>query len=232
MDRDYLNKILRSKSLTAMQYRIILTLITGEYTKAQLAEELGVSQQSINPVTKQLLELDLIKVVKTVGRNQYLTCNSDEIIYETKVYNRELEDAQELYNEFKEFSYETVDNLDIEEFNKYKDAILLICKQELYTTDSLVNQDSFFSNLLKCENDDITSSLYNIRDNLSSSNGINTTSWAYSIGQDYGINVEYTFINKDITMDYIDNLDEKTTEQEAWETIVNEDVKITNITLI
>ena len=113
MDRDYLNKILRSKSLTAMQYRIILTLITGEYTKAQLAEELGVSQQSINPVTKQLLELDLIKVVKTVGRNQYLTCNSDEIIYETKVYNRELEDAQELYNEFKEFSYETVDNLDI-----------------------------------------------------------------------------------------------------------------------
>ena len=109
---------------------------------------------------------------------------------------------------------------------------MLICKQELYTTDSLVNQDSFFSNLLKCENDDITSSLYNIRDNLSSSNGINTTSWAYSIGQDYGINVEYTFINKDITMDYIDNLDEKTTEQEAWETIVNEDVKITNITLI
>lgn len=232
MDRDYLNKILRTKPLTAMQYRILLTLMTGEYTKAQLAEAIGVSQQSIHPVCKQLLELDLIEIVKTVGRNQYLACKSSVILADNKSYNRELEDALELFDKFKTFDYDAISNMDNSEFSKYANAILLICKKELYTVSSLLIKDSFFSDLLNCEDDDITSSLENIKNNFSVGDYKNSTNWSYHIGNEYCINVEYTFVNKDITSDYIDFIKKELSDHEVWEKIVNEDVRITNIRLI
>lgn len=236
MDRDYLNKILKTKPLTAMQYRILLTLMLGELTKAQLAEELDVSQQSINPTANQLLEYGLVKVVKQEGRNQYLACDSNIIIAEAKAYNRKLDDAIELFNEFNEFSYNTLCELEDEssdDYNRYKEAILLICNESLYTEGTLLQQDLFFSDMLNCEDDSITCSLENIINSMSTENEVTTTTWAYSI-KDYDcIEVEYTFINKEINLEYIDDLIKKEQyDTEVWDIITNEAVRITKINLI
>ena len=232
MDRNYINRILKGKTLTSMQYKIIFTLMTGQFTKAQLAQEIGVSQQSINPVANELLELGLIYVSKTEGRNQYLACNSIEIVKENKKFERNLENANELYDEFTELSGEELRELEDDELKKYGEAILLICEQKLYTVDSLSNLDSYFSNLLNCEDDDITTSITNIQNSLEcGSDGKVCTCWSYKIWKDcmveYNINVEYTFLDKNITLNCINEHGE-----DNYYDIINSNVMITGVEFI
>lgn len=227
MDRNYIKMILKSGNLTAMQYKIIFTLMLNEYTKAQLAEELNVSQQSINPVANNLLELGLIKIARTEGRNQYLVCNSDLIVRENKKFTRELDEAQDLYEEYLTLSSEEIEELDSEKSSKYGDAIFLIYKQMLWDEGSLLYFDQEFERFAEENEDTLASDISYIRDNL---NG-NAVTWQYSIGGDMYITVEYTFINKDITSDYISKLIEEHSRQYAYEEIVYEKVKVTKMSL-
>ena len=232
MDRNYINMILQSGNLTAMQYKIIFTLMLNEYTKAQLAEELGVSQQSINPVANNLLELGLIKISRIEGRNQYLACNSSLVATDIKKFKRELEEAEELYDEYSTLSYAEIDELDNDEFIKYRDALYLLCKQKLYTESTLTRFDEYFSHFLNCCLDDgISCDLERVERFLEG----NITSWSYPITHDCAIDIEYTFVNKNITLDYIQELEENDSDiysRNSWEEIVNENVKITKIELV
>lgn len=57
--------------LTAMQYKVLLLLHSGEKTQSEIARELFSRRQNINKACKSLEGFGLITRSKTIGRNVY-----------------------------------------------------------------------------------------------------------------------------------------------------------------
>ena len=62
-------------NLPATHYRILLILMTGEFTQAKLATILNIKKQNIGKVVKSLMEHGYIITTRTAGREKYLTAN-------------------------------------------------------------------------------------------------------------------------------------------------------------
>lgn len=73
---EYLELLATSNFTTSYHYRVILILMTGTYTQAQLSEKLGIKRQNINRCVKELEEHGYILVDRVEGRNKFIKANT------------------------------------------------------------------------------------------------------------------------------------------------------------
>ena len=71
---DYL-ELLADGNFTINQYKVMLLLMTGEFTQMQLATTLKIKKQNIGKVVKKLTEQGYIINTRTAGREKYFTAN-------------------------------------------------------------------------------------------------------------------------------------------------------------
>ena len=71
---DYL-ELLADGNFTINQYKVMLLLLTGTFTQAQLAKRLNIKKQNIGKVVKKLTEQGYIINTRTAGREKYFTAN-------------------------------------------------------------------------------------------------------------------------------------------------------------
>ena len=71
---DYL-EFLADGNFTAYQYKVMLLLMTGEFTQMQLSTMLNIKKQNIGKVVKKLTEQGYIINTRTAGREKYFTAN-------------------------------------------------------------------------------------------------------------------------------------------------------------
>lgn len=62
-----------SHNLTGNEYKIFFLLLGHEYTRAMVCEKFKMSRNTVNSVTKKLLDKGLIKESRIEGRNIFLT---------------------------------------------------------------------------------------------------------------------------------------------------------------
>ena len=65
-------------NLPSTHYRILLVLMTGEFTQMQLATMLNIKKQNVGKVVKSLIEHGYIIITRTTGREKYLTAQSSQ----------------------------------------------------------------------------------------------------------------------------------------------------------
>ena len=68
---DYL-ELLASGNFTTYHYKVMLLLMTGTFTQAQLAAKLGVKAQNVHRCVKELTEHGFIIIDRIEGRNVFL----------------------------------------------------------------------------------------------------------------------------------------------------------------
>ena len=71
---DYL-EFLADGDFTTYHYKVMLLLLTGTFTQAQLAKRLNIKKQNIGKVVKKLTEQGYIINTRTAGREKYFTAN-------------------------------------------------------------------------------------------------------------------------------------------------------------
>ena len=71
---DYL-EFLADGDFTTYHYKVMLLLLTGTFTQAQLAKRLNIKKQNIGKVVKKLTEQGYIINTKKIGREKYFTAN-------------------------------------------------------------------------------------------------------------------------------------------------------------
>lgn len=76
--------------LTPCEYKCIMILLEGkEYTKSQLGQILGVSQQNIGRAMLRLEKLGIVIKTKIEGRNMFYTINLNFNIPNTETINKD-----------------------------------------------------------------------------------------------------------------------------------------------
>ena len=230
MERQYIKRIIKEDMLTAMQYKILFVLMTGEYTQVQLSYELNVAKQSINPLVKDLLNKRLIRITKVEGRNKWLTCDSDVIIREKKIYQNKVEDMECLVEQYKSLTIEEIDDLDLDELARLAKALLFKFEDKIGVKGSLLDIDNDFCDYLF--DDGIASSLKNIANGFNYTNDNHTTCYSYWVGKDTYLDVSFKFTNEDINEKYILDLLNGEHDHSDWESICNEEVEIIKVQLI
>ena len=71
MDKKYFEHIANIEELGKYHYKVLLLLITANYTQADVRKLLNLKKQNINRVFKELEKLGLIEVKETKGSNKY-----------------------------------------------------------------------------------------------------------------------------------------------------------------
>lgn len=71
MDYKYLEHIALEEITSIYCYKILLLLITKEYTQAQLSKILNLKTQNTSKYVKELENINLIEVSKIEGRNKF-----------------------------------------------------------------------------------------------------------------------------------------------------------------
>ena len=77
LSEEWLAQLAASNFATAYHYRVLLTLLTGTFTQAQIAVKFGLKRQNVHRCVKDLEEHGYITVVRIEGRNKYITANTD-----------------------------------------------------------------------------------------------------------------------------------------------------------
>lgn len=73
---DFLEMLAMAEFATKYHYKIMLLLMTGAFTQAQIAEKLGMLRQNVNAHIKDLKKNGYIKVDRIEGRNMFLKANT------------------------------------------------------------------------------------------------------------------------------------------------------------
>lgn len=71
MDKKYFEHIANSEELGKYHYKVLLLLITDNYTQADIRKLLNLKKQNVNRVFRDLEKLGLIEVKETKGANKY-----------------------------------------------------------------------------------------------------------------------------------------------------------------
>lgn len=70
---DYLEWLAQTPELTTSHYRILLMLMTGSYTQAQLCVKLNIAnRQNVNKAIRELEKLGMVEVDRIEGRNKFM----------------------------------------------------------------------------------------------------------------------------------------------------------------
>ncbi len=69
---EYLEILATSNFITAYHYRVMLMLLTGNYTQAQMADKLHLKKQNIHKCIKDLEKQGLVEVDRIEGKNKFL----------------------------------------------------------------------------------------------------------------------------------------------------------------
>lgn len=68
-------KLYATLDLTTYHYKVILLLMTKEYTQSQIADILNVKKQNIHSVCRDLKSMGIIYESSRIGNNVYLALN-------------------------------------------------------------------------------------------------------------------------------------------------------------
>ena len=77
MNIEYLQYIAKVELSSVQCYKILLLLLTKEYTQAQLSKELGMKSQNTLKYVKELEAAKLIEVDRIEGRNKFYRAVQD-----------------------------------------------------------------------------------------------------------------------------------------------------------
>lgn len=207
MDRFYINNIVRNKSLTNVEYRIILALLTREHTYKSLSSELNIPITTITSSIDILEEQKLISI-SNINNELWISCNS-------KIINEQIEDANKLceyylilIDEFNNFTTEKKESLSSNELKRYLTAIEFMSNELLYKIDTLDKVSSILCDLTNPDSYTTDPFLFVSE---------NTIERQLDICQDYYISAELTFLNKKITQDSIENFYEKVSKNAYYD---------------
>lgn len=71
MEKSYIGYLLDTDITSALAFKVLLLLTTGTYTQTQIGDRLDLHKQNTSKHIGVLLELGLIEVVKTEGKNKF-----------------------------------------------------------------------------------------------------------------------------------------------------------------
>lgn len=71
MDKKYFEHIANIKELGKYHYRVLLLLITDNYTQSDIRKLLNLKKQNVNRVFRDLEKLGLIEIKEIKGSNKY-----------------------------------------------------------------------------------------------------------------------------------------------------------------
>ncbi|MDM0756151.1 helix-turn-helix domain-containing protein [Clostridium perfringens] len=71
MDKKYFEHIANIKELGKYHYKVLLLLITGDYSQSDVGKLLDIKKQNVNRVFRELEKLGLIEVKEKIGSNKY-----------------------------------------------------------------------------------------------------------------------------------------------------------------
>ncbi|HBJ2623689.1 winged helix-turn-helix transcriptional regulator (plasmid) [Clostridium botulinum] len=77
MNLEYLQHIALAELSSTYSYKILLLLLTKEYTQSQLCSILNIKKQNILKYIKELEHLNLIEVDRIEGRNKFYKAITD-----------------------------------------------------------------------------------------------------------------------------------------------------------
>ncbi len=77
MNLEYLQHIALAELSSTYSYKILLLLLTKEYTQSQLCSILNIKKQNILKYVKELEHLNLIEVDRIEGRNKFYKAITD-----------------------------------------------------------------------------------------------------------------------------------------------------------
>ncbi|TPE21326.1 winged helix-turn-helix domain-containing protein [Clostridium perfringens] len=71
MDKKYFEHIANIRELGKYHYKILLLLMVGDYSQADISKLLDIKKQNVNRVFKDLEKLGLIEIKEKIGSNKY-----------------------------------------------------------------------------------------------------------------------------------------------------------------
>ncbi|MGG5460819.1 winged helix-turn-helix domain-containing protein [Clostridium sp. B9] len=71
MDKKYFEHIANIKELGKYHYKVLLLLISEDYTQSDIKNLLGLKKQNVNRVFRELEKLGLIEIKEIKGSNKY-----------------------------------------------------------------------------------------------------------------------------------------------------------------
>ena len=195
---DFIKRIQCEEKLKTNEYNILLALATDHLTKAELAMQIDVSEETVARMLTKLWKLGLIYSKNIYGINVVYCINDESINREIDKYKEVLKSCELIINRYLKLFEQTKSFTCGDEYlTEVLGAVEHRFSELLGKKMSLCDLDKFVNNILEFDTVNLiannVSELITVEDNYG---------WAYEFDGTTSINIVFDFIDKEFKNSY------------------------------